>query len=96
MGDGQNLSLRLQASQFSTPIALVLLNLGWGDEEPVQFSTSLSHTVQYRYDYLTGRADKSQYFQISGLTLGLAKRLKKARRFFYPFPGDLLSVLRSE
>ena len=50
--------------------------------QPVQFSTSLSHTVQYRYDFFTGRADKSQYFQISGLTFGLAKRLKVPDDFF--------------
>ena len=37
---------------------------------------------RYRYDFFTGRADKSQYFQISGLTLGLAKRLKVPDDFF--------------
>ena len=76
MGDGQNLSLRLQASQFYSTYSFSFAEPWLGGREPVQFSTSLSHTVQYRYDYLTGRADESQYFQISGLTLGLAKRLK--------------------
>ena len=82
MGDGQNLSLRLQASQFFNTYSFSFAEPWMGGREPVQFSTSLSHTVQYRYDYLTGRADESQYFQISGLTLGLAKRLKKPDDFF--------------
>ena len=82
MGDGQSLSLRLQASQFYSTYSFSFAEPWMGGREPVQFSTSLSHTVQYRYDYLTGRADESQYFQISGLTLGLAKRLKLPDDFF--------------
>ena len=82
MGDGQNLSLRLQASQFYNTYSFSFAEPWMGGREPVQFSTSLSHTVQYRYDYFTGRADESQYFQISGLTLGLAKRLKVPDDFF--------------
>jgi outer membrane protein insertion porin family len=82
MGDGQSLSLRLQASQFYSTYSFSFAEPWMGGREPVQFSTSLSHTVQYRYDYLTGRADESQYFQISGLTLGLAKRLKSPDDFF--------------
>tara|TARA_B100001059_G_scaffold44533_1_gene36894 strand:+ start:14988 stop:17477 length:2490 start_codon:yes stop_codon:yes gene_type:complete len=82
MGDGQSLSLRLQASQFYSTYSFSFAEPWMGGREPVQFSTSLSHTIQYRYDYLTGRADESQYFQISGLTLGLAKRLKVPDDFF--------------
>ncbi len=82
MGDGQSLSLRLQASQFYSTYSFSFAEPWMGGREPVQLSTSLSHTVQYRYDYLTGRADKNQYFQISGLTLGLAKRLKEPDDFF--------------
>ncbi len=82
MGDGQSLSLRLQASQFFSTYSFSFAEPWLGGREPVQFSTSLSHTVQYRYDFLTGRADESQYFQISGLTLGLAKRLKVPDDFF--------------
>ena len=82
MGDGQSLSLRLQASQFFSTYSFSFAEPWLGGRGPVQFSTSLSHTVQYRYDFLTGRADESQYFQISGLTLGLAKRLKVPDDFF--------------
>lgn len=82
MGDGQSLSLRLQASQFFSTYSFSFAEPWLGGREPVQFSTSLSHTIQYRYDFLTGRADESQYFQISGLSLGLAKRLKVPDDFF--------------
>lgn len=82
MGDGQSLSLRLQASQFYRTYSFSFAEPWLGGRQPVQFSTSLSHTVQYRYDYFTGRADKSQSFQISGITLGLARRLKIPDDYF--------------
>ena len=82
MGDGQTLSLRLQASQFYRTYSFSFAEPWLGGRQPVQFSTSLSHTVQYRYDYFTGRADKSQSFQISGITLGLARRLKVPDDYF--------------
>ena len=53
-----------------------------GGKEPVQFSISLSSTTQYRYDYFTGRADKSQYMQISGMSVGIAKRLSIPDDYF--------------
>ena len=71
MGDGQNLALRLQASQFYSTYSFSFAEPWLGGQQPVQFSTSLQHTIQYRYDYFTGLADKSQSFQISGITLGL-------------------------
>ena len=82
MGDGQSLSLRLQVSQFYRTYSFSFAEPWLGGRQPVQFSTSLSHTVQYRYDYFTGRADKSQSFQISGITLGLARRLKVPDDYF--------------
>lgn len=82
MGDGQSLSLRLQASQFYRTYSFSFAEPWLGGRQPVQFSTSLSHTVQYRYDYFTGRADKSQSFEISGINLGLARRLKIPDDYF--------------
>ena len=82
MGDGQNLALRLQASQFYSTYSFSFAEPWLGGQQPVQFSTSLQHTIQYRYDYFTGLADKSQSFQISGITLGLAKRLRVPDYFF--------------
>lgn len=82
MGDGQTLALRLQASQFYSTYSFNFSEPWLGGEQPVQLSTSLQHTIQYRYDFFTGLADKSQSFQISGLTFGLAKRLQVPDDFF--------------
>ena len=82
MGDGQTLALRLQASQFYNTYSFSFSEPWLGGQQPVQFSTSLQHTIQYRYDFFTGLADRSQSFQISGATLGLAKRLRVPDDFF--------------
>lgn len=82
MGDGQTLALRLQASQFYNTYSFNFAEPWLGGEQPVQFSTSLQHTIQYRYDFFTGLADRNQYFQISGITVGLAKRLQVPDDFF--------------
>ena len=81
-GDGQKLSLRLQASQFYNTYSFTFAEPWLGGRQPVQFSTSLSRTNQFRYDFLTGRADKSQSFEISSITLGLAKRLRVPDDYF--------------
>ena len=81
-GDGQKLSLRLQASQFFNTYSFTFSEPWLGGRQPVQFSTSLSRTNQFRYDFLTGRADKSQSFEISSITLGLAKRLRVPDDYF--------------
>ncbi len=82
MGDGQTLSIRLQASQFYSTYSFNFVEPWLGGRQPFQFSSSLSHTVQYRFDWFTGRADKSQSFQISGLSLGIAKRLRVPDDYF--------------
>ena len=82
MGDGQTLSLRLQATQFYNAYSFSFIEPWLGGRQPFQFSTSFSHTTQYRYDYFTGRADKSQYMQISGMSIGLAKRLRVPDDYF--------------
>ena len=82
MGDGQTLALRLQASQFYSTYSFSFSEPWLGGSQPVQLSTSLQHTIQYRYDFFTGLADKTQSFQISGITLGLAKRLQVPDDFF--------------
>ena len=82
MGDGQSLALRLQASQFYSTYSFSFSEPWLGGSQPVQFSTSLSRTNQYRYDFFTRRADKSQSFEISGISIGLARRLKVPDDFF--------------
>ena len=82
MGDGQTLSLRAQASTYYQTYSLAFSEPWWGGRRPVRLSTSLSHTEQYFYDYRAREADKDRKFSISGITLGLAKRLTVPDDFF--------------
>lgn len=82
MGDGQSLALRLQASRFFQTYSFSFAEPWMGGKEPVQFSVSLSHTKQFLYDYLTGNADKDRRFNISGITVGIAKRLRVPDDYF--------------
>jgi len=74
-GDGQSLSLRLQASQFYNTYSFSFSEPWLGGRQPVQFSTSLSRTNQFRYDYFTQRADKSQSFEISSIHCRPCKKI---------------------
>ena len=60
MGDGQTFAIRLQTSTFYSTRSFSFVEPWFGGRQPVQFSLSLSSTKQYRYDYFTRRADKSQ------------------------------------
>ncbi|MCX7551690.1 outer membrane protein assembly factor BamA [Xanthomarina sp. F2636L] len=81
-GDGQKLSLRLQASQFYQTYSFSFTEPWLGGKKPVQFSTSVSHTKQFLYDSQTGKADKDKRFNITGVSVGLAKRLTAPDNFF--------------
>ena len=82
MGDGQTFAIRLQTSTFYSTRSFSFVEPWFGGRQPVQFSLSLSSTKQYRYDYFTRRADKSQSFEIAGFNIGLAKRLRVPDDYF--------------
>ncbi|MEW4923598.1 outer membrane protein assembly factor BamA [Algibacter sp. 2305UL17-15] len=82
MGDGQKLALRLQASRFFQTYSFSFSEPWLGGKRPVQFSASLSHTKQFLFNPLTRGADKSKSFNITGITLGLAKRLSVPDDYF--------------
>ncbi|WP_242130720.1 BamA/OMP85 family outer membrane protein [Aestuariivivens marinum] len=82
MGDGQKLALRLQASRFYQTYSFSFSEPWLGGKRPVQFSASISHTKQFLYDFITRKADKSRRFNITGVTLGLAKRLSVPDDYF--------------
>lgn len=82
MGDGQKLSLRLQASRFYQTYSFSFSEPWFGGKKPVSFSTSISHTKQFLYNPLTRNADKDRRFNITGLSVGLAKRLSVPDDFF--------------
>jgi len=81
-GDGQSLSLRLQTSRFFSTYSFSFSEPWLGGEKPVQFSTSISQTKQYLYNQVTRNADKSRSFNITGITLGIAKKLTVPDDYF--------------
>ncbi|GLB50650.1 outer membrane protein assembly factor BamA [Neptunitalea lumnitzerae] len=87
MGDGQSLALRLQASRFYQTYSFSFAEPWLGGKEPKQFSVSFNHTIQYATSYnngyYTGNVDRSRRFLISGVSVGLAKRLKVPDDYFY-------------
>ena len=84
MGDGQRLALRLQASRFYTVNSFNFTEPWLGGKRPVQFSVQLSQTKQFMFNPYNYTADKSRYFNISGISVGLAKRLT--------FPDDYFTL----
>ncbi len=82
MGDGQRLSLRLQASRFYTQNSFIFSEPWLGGKKPVNFSIQLTQTKQFLFNPVTYRADKSKSFNISGISIGLAKRLSVPDDYF--------------
>ncbi len=85
MGDGQKLALRLQASRFFQTYSFSFSEPWLGGKRPVQFSVSLSHTKQFLLDRTSnqrGNPDRDRSFNITGITLGLAKRLTVPDDYF--------------
>ena len=81
-GDGQSLSLRLQTSRFFSSYSLSFSEPWLGGEKPVQFSTSISQTKQFLYNRVTRSADKDRSFNITGITIGIAKKLNIPDDYF--------------
>ncbi|MFN7676679.1 outer membrane protein assembly factor [Flavobacterium sp.] len=82
MGDGQKVSLRLQASQFFRTYSLSFSEPWFGGKKPIQFSTSLSYSKQFLFAGNTGGVDKNKSFDITALSVGYAKRLTVPDDFF--------------
>jgi outer membrane protein insertion porin family len=82
MGDGQKMSLRLQGSSFFQTYSLSFSEPWFGGKKPVSFSTSLSHSKQFLFNSRSRDVDRSQSFNITSLSVGLAKRLKVPDDYF--------------
>ncbi len=82
MGDGQKVSLRLQASTYFQTYSVSFSEPWFGGKKPVSFSTSLSYSKQFLNNYITQRADKSKSFDILTLSVGIAKRLTVPDDYF--------------
>ena len=82
MGDGQKVSLRLQASSFFQTYSLSFSEPWLGGKKPLQFSSSLSHSKQFLFSGNSRDVDRSKSFNITSLSMGIAKRLTVPDDFF--------------
>lgn len=82
MGDGQKMSLRLQGSTYFQTYSLSFSEPWFGGKKPVSFSTSISHSKQFQFNFRSRDVDRSQSFNITSLSVGIAKRLTVPDDFF--------------
>jgi outer membrane protein insertion porin family len=82
MGDGQKVSLRLQASSYYRTYSVSFAEPWYGKRKPVQLSTSLSYTSQFYNNYQTQQVDKSKSFNILTMSVGIYKRLTVPDDYF--------------
>ncbi len=82
MGDGQKMALRLQGSTYFQTYSLSFSEPWFGGKKPVSFSTSISHSKQYLFNFRSRDVNRSQSFNITSLTVGLAKRLTVPDDYF--------------
>ena len=82
MGDGQKMALRLQASQFFQTYSLSFTEPWFGGKKPVQLQTSISQTKQFGASDDRTSVDKNKSFNLTTLSVGIAKRLTVPDDFF--------------
>ena len=85
MGDGQTFALRLQASRTFRVYSLNFSEPWFGGKKPVRFNLSFSRTQQFLASFdNSGRiqVNKDQQFSITGVSVGLAKRVQWPDDFF--------------
>ncbi|MDX5338322.1 MAG: BamA/TamA family outer membrane protein [Cyclobacteriaceae bacterium] len=87
VGDGQKLSLRIQANGKTFQNYSMSLTEPWfGGKKPNALSVSFNHSVQRQVNFYNPTAinDDNGFFKITGITLGLAKRVT--------WPDDYFSI----
>jgi len=85
MGDGQTFALRLQASRTFRVYSLNFAEPWLGGKKPVRFNMSLSRTQQFavlRDSRGRFQPNKDRQFSITGISVGLAKRVQWPDDFF--------------
>jgi outer membrane protein insertion porin family len=89
VGDGQKLSLRVQANgQAFQNYSLSLSEPWFGGKKPNSLSFAFNHSVQRQVDYFNQRNGASLgFFKITGVTMGLSKRIT--------WPDDYFSISNS-
>jgi outer membrane protein insertion porin family len=90
VGDGQKLSVRVQANgQAFQNYSLSLSEPWFGGKKPNSLSFAFNHSIQRQVDYFNqtpGSGDLG-FFKITGVTLGLSKRIT--------WPDDYFSISNS-
>ncbi len=81
-GDGQTVSLRAQASRFSSVYSLSFTEPWLGGKRPRSLSFSLYSSSQFNFNPRTRRVDRNQRLNILGATLGVSQRLKWPDDYF--------------
>lgn len=90
VGDGQKLSLRVQANGQTFQNYSISLTEPWfGGKKPNALSFSFNHSVQRQVDFFnqSNFGNSLGFFKITGVTLGLAKRVT--------WPDDYFSISNS-
>ena len=90
VGDGQKLSLRVQANGRTFQNYSLSLTEPWfGGKKPNALSFSFNHSVQRQVDFFNQAnfGNELGFFKITGVTLGLAKRVT--------WPDDYFSISNS-
>ena len=82
MGDGQQLSLRLQKSRYYTTSSFSFTEPWLGGKKPQSLSLSFYLSQQFRYNPITRDVDKDQRLNIIGASVGLGRRLKWPDDYF--------------
>jgi outer membrane protein insertion porin family len=88
MGDGQKLSLNAQVSQRYETYSISFSEPWFGGKKPQSFSVSTYYSTYYGVDYNNTSinyydVDRSKKFIITGLTIGLSKKLQWPDDYFY-------------
>ncbi len=88
MGDGQKLSLNLQVSQRYETYSLSFSEPWFGGKRPQAFSVSTYYSTYYGVDYNAStinyyEVDRSKKFIITGLTVGLSRKLQWPDDYFF-------------
>ncbi|MCH3880979.1 outer membrane protein assembly factor BamA [Tenacibaculum aquimarinum] len=82
MGDGQSLSLRLQASRTYSTYSFSFTEPWLGGKTPQSLTASIYYSEQFRFDQFTGDVNEDESLSIIGATLGLGKRLQWPDDYF--------------
>lgn len=89
LGDGQQLSLRLQASRFNTSNSISFTEPWLGGKKPRSFTFSIYNQRQYGYETNSlgqitsyNNVDKDQLLNIFGVSVGIGERLKWPDDYF--------------